>query len=76
MANEPPYSGPINEYPAQQPRPTVVQRSVNVAKAGVGFGTALAITISWSVNHSIIWAIIHGFFSWAYVLYYALVVRR
>jgi len=76
MANEPPYSGPVNEYPPQQPRPTVVQRTVNVAKAGVGFGTALAITISWSANHSIIWAIIHGFFSWVYVVYYALIVRR
>ena len=76
MANEPPYSGPVNEYPSQPPRPTVVQRTVNVAKAGVGFGTALAITISWSVNHSIIWAIIHGFFSWLYVAWYALVVSR
>lgn len=35
-------------------------------------GTALAITISWSVNRSILWAIIHGFFSWLYVILYAL----
>lgn len=41
-------------------------------RAGVGFGSALAIAISWSVNHSIIWAIIHGIFSWLYVIYYAL----
>ena len=41
------------------------------AKAGVGFGTALAITISWSTNHSILWAIIHGVLSWIYVIYYA-----
>lgn len=41
-------------------------------RAGVGFGSALAITISWSVNHSILWAIIHGIFSWFYVIYYAL----
>jgi hypothetical protein len=41
------------------------------AKAGIGFGSALAITISWSVNHSILWAIIHGVFSWLYVIYYA-----
>jgi len=45
---------------------------VDVAKSGIGFGTALAITISWSVSHSILWAIIHGFFSWLYVIYYAL----
>ena len=43
----------------------------NVVKSGVGFGTALAIAISWSVNHSILWAIIHGLFSWLYVIYYA-----
>ena len=42
------------------------------AKVGVGFGSALAITISWSVNHSIIWAIIHGVLSWFYVIYFAL----
>ena len=43
----------------------------NVAKAGIGFGSALAITISWSQWESIIWAIIHGFFGWFYVVYYA-----
>ncbi|MBI4427971.1 MAG: hypothetical protein HY562_02515 [Ignavibacteriales bacterium] len=41
-------------------------------RSGITFGSALAITISWSVNHSILWAIIHGLFSWLYVLYYAL----
>ncbi|WP_107926725.1 hypothetical protein [Lysinibacillus parviboronicapiens] len=43
-----------------------------VVKNGIGFGAVLAITISWSVNHSILWAIIHGCFSWLYVIYYAL----
>jgi hypothetical protein len=42
------------------------------AKAGIGFGSALAITISWSANKSILWAIVHGFLSWIYVIYYAL----
>jgi len=35
----------------------------NAAKAGIGFGTALAITISWSIHHSIFWAIVHGLLS-------------
>jgi hypothetical protein len=48
-----------------------MSRSADATKAGVGFGTALAITISWSVNHSIIWAVLHGLFSWFYVIYYA-----
>jgi len=38
--------------------------------AGLSFGAALAITISWSVNKSIWWAILHGFFSWFYVIYH------
>ena len=47
----------------------------NGVRAGIGFGSALAITISWSVNKSILWAIIHGAFSWFYVVYYALTHR-
>ena len=46
--------------------------SKDAAKAGIGFGTALAIAISWSANKSIIWAIIHGILSWFYVIYYAI----
>ena len=46
--------------------------TVSVAKAGIGFGSALAITISWSVNHSLFWAIIQGALGWFYVIYYAL----
>jgi hypothetical protein len=44
-----------------------------VFSSGVSLGSALAVTISWSVNHSILWAILHGIFSWVYVLYYAIV---
>ncbi len=43
--------------------------------SGITFGSALAITISWSLNKSVPWAIIHGLFSWLYVIYY-LVVRQ
>jgi hypothetical protein len=41
-------------------------------RAGISFGSALAIAISWSANHSILWAILHGVLSWIYVIYYAL----
>jgi hypothetical protein len=44
--------------------------AATAAKAGIGFGSALAITISWSLHESILWAIIHGFFGWFYVAYY------
>ena len=43
------------------------------AKYGANFGSALAITISYTNNHSILWAVIHGIFSWLYVVYFALV---
>ncbi len=42
------------------------------AWSGISFGAALAITISWSMNKSILWAILHGLFSWFYVIYYAI----
>jgi hypothetical protein len=62
---------PIAE-PAPAPRTrtrTWVQTS---ARAGVSMGSALAIAISWSEHHSILWAIIHGFLSWLYVAWFAL----
>ena len=45
---------------------------VEGAKYGVGFGSALAIAISYTANHSILWAMIHGIFGWLYVIYFAL----
>lgn len=44
----------------------------SATKAGIGFGSALAITISWSLHKSVLWAIIHGFLSWFYVAYYVI----
>ena len=39
------------------------------AKYGVGFGSALAMVISYDANHSILWAIIDGILGWLYVVY-------
>ena len=44
----------------------------NAAKAGIGLGSAIAVAISWSLHQSIVWAAIHGFLGWIYVIYYAL----
>lgn len=52
--------------------PQIRRHTETIVKSGISFGSALAIAISWSVHKSIIWAIIHGFFSWFYVIYYAL----
>lgn len=64
------HSGPV--FDQQPPRQSSGQRSFQMAKAGVSFGSALAIAISWSQHHSILWAIIHGFLSWLYVAWYAI----
>jgi hypothetical protein len=43
----------------------------NAASAGIGFGSALSMILSFQLNHSILWAILHGAFSWFYVIYRA-----
>jgi len=45
---------------------------MEITQAGIGFGTALAITISWSLHQSILWAIVHGILGWFYVIYFAI----
>jgi hypothetical protein len=42
------------------------------ASAGLGFGAALAIVMSWTANKAILWAIFHGLLGWVYVIYYLL----
>lgn len=65
------FSGQVFDPQPPRQRPVYTQ-SIRAAKAGASFGSALAIAISWSEHHSILWAIIQGFFSWFYVIYYAL----
>ncbi len=33
-------------------------------------GAVLAALLSWRVNHSVFWALVHAFFSWFYVVYH------
>jgi len=44
----------------------------DTVRTGISFGSALAIAISYVANKSILWAIVHGFFSWFYVIYAAI----
>lgn len=48
---------------------TVFKKTV---KTVVSFDNVLAIVISYTTWKLIFWAIIHGLFSWLYVIYYAL----
>lgn len=45
---------------------------IPVATRMFGFGTMLAIAISYTHNESIGWAILHGLLSWLFVIYAAL----
>lgn len=45
----------------------------STVKAGISFGSALAMVISYTAWHSIFWAIIHGLLGWVYVVYYFLI---
>ena len=37
---------------------------------GIGFGSTIAIVVSWSQNKSIALVILHGILGWFYVIYY------
>ena len=39
-------------------------------------GAVLAALLSWSVNHSILWALLHAFLSWFYVIYHWIVYGK
>jgi hypothetical protein len=43
----------------------------NAAETGISLGAVIAVVCSWQRNKSILWAILHGCFSWFYVIYFA-----
>jgi len=52
-----------------------MQTKVEIVKSGITFGTALAMAISFNVNHSVLWAALHGVFGWIYVIYFVVRFR-
>lgn len=50
---------------------TVQKTVVHSANYAYILGMCIAVVISWTENHSILWAIFHGILSWFYVIYYA-----
>lgn len=56
----------------KKPVQIVMESGSKASKAGISFGAALAIVISYTKWHSIGWAIVHGALSWIYVIYYML----
>jgi ABC-type Fe3+-siderophore transport system permease subunit len=47
-----------------------------IVHSGIGFGTVLAIVLSWHRNRTIWLAILCGILSWLYVIYFALTRRE
>ena len=41
-------------------------------KAGISFGSALAMVVSYTAWQSVGWAIVHGLMGWVYVIYYVI----
>jgi len=51
----------------------VIKKTVNKGvKEGIGFGSALAMVISFVTWKSVGWAILHGLLGWIYVIYYVI----
>ncbi|MFO7745316.1 MAG: hypothetical protein R6V36_08035 [Psychroflexus sp.] len=44
----------------------------SVISSGIGLGSVLAVVTSWERNKSVLLALLHGIFSWLYVIYFVL----
>lgn len=49
---------------------TIINKTI---KQGIGFGSCLAMVISFVTWRSVFWAIVHGLLGWVYVVYYLVV---
>lgn len=48
----------------------------SAAGGGLTLGSVIAVILSWTTNHSILWCILHAFCSWFYVIYWALTYAK
>ncbi len=47
--------------------------NTTISSMGISMGCMLAMILSWTKNGSIGWAIVHGMWSWVYVIYAVLI---
>jgi len=40
----------------------------SASSGGIGLGAVIAVIMSWTTNHSVGWAILHGLLGWIYVI--------
>jgi hypothetical protein len=57
------------ESQAKEERKNGVSTEGNAATAGLSMGSAMAMILSFQLNHSIWYMILHGVCSWFYVIY-------
>lgn len=60
----------VNVFMAEQRMRAGTHTGISLITA---VGVAVAVQISWTITHSIGWAIWHGLLSWIYVIYRAIV---
>jgi hypothetical protein len=58
-------------YPPEPVRTPPRDHARAAGAAGIGLGSAIAVVLSFQLNHSILWAIVHGILSWFYVAFRA-----
>lgn len=46
-----------------------------ITQSGIGLGSIIAVVTSWDRNRSLGYAILHGIFSWFYVIFFAITDR-
>jgi hypothetical protein len=57
----------ITELFAQSTGSSLSNKAID---GGIGLGSIIAVVASWSRNKSVLYAILHGFLGWAYVIYF------
>ena len=61
----------INNNRSQSHLGEIMSSETNVS-GGIGLGTVIAAILSYSVNKSIMWMIIHGIFGGFYIVYHVI----
>ena len=64
--------GPVSDRLGR--KPLVVGGMILFGLASIG--AVLAALLSWNVNHSVLWALVHAFLSWFYVIYHWIVYGK
>ncbi len=63
------YEGYCQDYVDSETRRSIITN-------GIGLGSMIAGITSWERNKSVLLAIIHGIFSWLYVIYFVLTRKK